>query len=160
MEDCRWTLDADYFHRAGLFRPPIRLPQSGTITWKDNAVIAWTLESDRAAGIMLTLSFVKGEHINNQTILLQCAHLFSGGLRWWFTCPSFCKRRVRKLYMQPEKAEYGCRICRGLTHSCRRRGYNSRSRMNRLIAHATGRRIEEVRKGMSELRKRTKRLRA
>ena len=153
VEDCRWTLDADYFHRAGVFGPPICAPYSGRIFWMDGASIAFTLESDGASGIMLTLLFARGEHINNQTILLQCTGLYSGGLRWWFTCPYLCKRRVRKLYLMHGHSEYGCRNCHGLTHDCRRRGYNSRSRINTLLAREYGRSIQEVRKRMSALRK-------
>ena len=89
-------------------------------------------------------------------IRLQTTRPNFGGRRWWFTCPSICKRRVRKLYLPPGRAEYGCRNCHDLTHYCRRHGYNSRSRMNLLLARETGMSIEEVRMKMSLLRKKSR----
>jgi len=154
VEDCKWTLDADLFHRAGLFRPPIRVPESAWLSWEDGASIGCTLERDSGGGgIMLGLAFTKGPQNINQTILLQATRLYSVGLRWWFTCPLLCKRRARRLYIPPGRAEYGCRLCHSLTHDCRRHGYNSRSRMNRLLARHSAMSIEEVRMGMSVLRK-------
>ena len=159
VEDCKWTLDADLFHRAGLFRPPIRVPESAWVSWEGGASIACTLERDSAGGIMLGLAFTKGTENVYQTILLQATRLYSGGLRWWFTCPLLCKRRVRRLYIPPGRAEFGCRDCHELTHDCRRHGYNSRSRMNKLLARHSSMSIDEIRMGMSVLRKRARRRR-
>jgi hypothetical protein len=47
-----------------------------------------------------------------------------GGLRYWFRCPvehdgKPCGRRVKKLYLPPDKEIFGCRYCHDLTYrSC------------------------------------------
>jgi hypothetical protein len=40
-----------------------------------------------------------------------------GGVRWYFFCPMWCSRRVRKLYLGGPGWWFGCRICRELTYT-------------------------------------------
>lgn len=153
VEDCRCTLDTDHFHSAGLFTPPLTLPQSGALFWQAPASMTFTLESNSAEGVVLTLIYALGDKPIHLPILLQQTHLPSGGLRWWFTCPISCNRRVRKLYLPPGRTVYGCRHCYDLTHFCRRRGYTSEYRMCRLIGAQTGKSLEDVKKGRTVLRR-------
>ena len=153
VEDCRCTLDTDHFHSAGLFTPPLTLPQSGALFWQAPASMTFTLESNSAEGVVLTLIYALGDKPIHLPILLQQTHLPSGGLRWWFTCPISCNRRVRKLYLPPGRAVYGCWHCYGLTHECRRAGYNWRARLCKAWAAKSGKDIREVRAQTAALRR-------
>lgn len=54
----------------------------------------------------------------SQDIPLVTTQLYSGGKRYWFSCP-YCKRRVGRLHLPYEKSYFFCRRCYDLTYmSC------------------------------------------
>lgn len=77
------------------------------------------------AGLILSLEYSLNldgmDRYVCEAIQLQSTRLYSGRLRWWFTCPRVsngkpCFRRVGKVYLPPGGVYFGCRLCYGLTY--------------------------------------------
>lgn len=102
--------------------------KSGHLRKEKVSSVSYTFESfgntDPTLDLEYTVTTDGKEQYVSDAIRLQTTPLYTGGLRWWFTCPLVsdgkpCQRRVGKLFLPPGGLYFGCRHCYGLTYrSC------------------------------------------
>jgi hypothetical protein len=115
------AIDIDALIRAGLFDH-----DTGMIEWESTNPtnrarhsFTYQLESSDVPTcryLHLLQSNYRGE-TEKQVVTLLSRPQPLGGVRWYFFCPMWCSRRVRKLYLGGVGGWFGCRICRELTYT-------------------------------------------
>ncbi len=135
-------LDADELARQGLFQ----IGAEGLSYWVDTETrepiesfgFSTSLGSDGERIFQISYRWDDSEDVCIP-IRLQTTRPHLGGLRYWFTCPLVtdgvvCNRRVRKLYLPPDRQYFGCRICHDLTYPRRESLQRIDERIGRLKA--------------------------
>ena len=120
VEECL-TLNVEEFTSGDLLRPTtsfVRWCRGGAET----AYVNYSLRDMGQSVYILTLHsplIRRGERIPiTQDISLVTTQLWSGGKRYWFSCPN-CRRRVGRLHLPHGKSYFFCRRCYDLTYmSC------------------------------------------
>jgi hypothetical protein len=116
VEECL-VLDLDAWIEAGLLRH-----RRANIEWTSrsgnrNALPCLLEPTDVPYYFYLYLFFADSKgRLAYESITLLSRPQTLGGVRWYFFCPRWCGRRVRKLYMGPGKSGFACRTCLGLTY--------------------------------------------
>jgi hypothetical protein len=126
VEDCR-ILDVNRWTREGILR--VGVQKFGGWRWchhvtgEESSSIGYELNTTEMAfsWVRLYYTFTRTQEQVDYTVMLQTTPLYSGGIRWWFTCPlkadgRSCLRRISKLYLPPGGRYFGCRHCYNLTY--------------------------------------------
>jgi hypothetical protein len=122
--ECR-VLDAFSLTREGTLRGGVC--ESSVREWINinSGELRWTLqiEVDTRASVDPTIrlkytAMLTGEQFNYPVCLKTTVPTY-GGLKWWFTCPRACGRRVRKLFIAPGSNQFSCRHCHDLSYASR-----------------------------------------
>jgi len=121
VEECL-TLDINKLVKDGLLDRPC-----GELRWcrggEETASVSYMLKDigfkERESVYVLTLypSLIRrGQEISiTQDIPLLTTQLYSGGKRYWFSCPN-CRRRVGRLHLPYGRSYFFCRNCYDLTY--------------------------------------------
>jgi hypothetical protein len=116
------AIDIDALIRAGLFGH-----DAGMIEWESTNPtntakhsfrydVEHFSDSPEYQHLHLVRSDCQGK-TERQVIVLMSRPQRLGGVRWYFFCPMWCHRPVRKLYLGTTGWWFGCRTCRELTYT-------------------------------------------
>ena len=120
VEECL-TLNVEEFTSGDVLRPT-----TSFVSWcrggAETAYVNYSLRDMGQSVYILRLHsplIRRGERIPiTQDISLVTTQLWSGGKRYWFSCPN-CRRRVGRLHLPHGKSYFFCRRCYDLTYmSC------------------------------------------
>jgi hypothetical protein len=91
--------------------------------------------------LFYSVTLIGGDHESvDYKVPLVTTRQVSGGLRWWFLCPTNrnggppCPRRVGKLYLPPGGRIFACRRCYNLAYESSRKSYHSSKLWNSIGA--------------------------
>ena len=122
--ECR-VLDTFSLAREGILRGGVC--ESSVLKWINinYGELRWTIqvEVDTRASVDPTIRLKytvmrTGEQFDYPVYLKTTVPTY-GGLKWWFTCPLTCGRRVRKLFIAPGSNHFSCRHCHDLSYASR-----------------------------------------
>jgi hypothetical protein len=131
VESCL-AIDASRWSREGIIREDF--VHSGGWGWTDPRTgeasdsIGYTVDTKEpwTGTVRLKYTWQSKEEID-YTVVLQKSRPNFGGVKWWFTCPLRCGRRVRKLFLPPGAKYFGCRNCYRLTYYSRNQDTHQRA---------------------------------
>jgi len=112
------VLDLDAWIRCGLLEyPGGSICWTSTVSGNENSLLYVLKPTDVRDCLYLYVfrTDANGKEICEPVTLLSKPQHF-GGARWYFFCPSWCRRWVRKLYLPPGIAYLGCRTCHDLSY--------------------------------------------
>ena len=156
VEECLF-LDINQARRSGLIgksQIPVFVKSSSFPCGKKAAMITFSLDESNEYRPILTLKYAVDQEGKRKRIRepvpLQTTRLFSGGDRWWFTCP-LCARRVGKLYLPPGGIYFGCRHCHDLTYRSCQESHKSEWLCAWIAGQIPGATTEKVKRALSLL---------